>query len=89
MQVDIDLIGAECGTFTNSETGEVIRWAAFYQSQSMDEKNGVGVKPDRLKATGEAYDAIKAKKLPCTVKCELQMQPTATGHRVKVLKVLQ
>lgn len=89
MQVEIELIGAECGTFTNNDTGEIVRWAAFYQAQPMDEKSGVGIKPDRLKATGEAYDAIKGRKLPCTVKCELLMQPTATGHRVKVQKVIQ
>lgn len=89
MNLEMELVGAEAGTFTNQDTGEVVGWAAFYQAQPFDEKQGLGYKTERLKATKEAYDAIKDKKLPLKVKVEISMKANKTGHNIKVIKVLQ
>lgn len=88
MNLEMELVGAEAGTFTNGDTGEVIPWAAFYQAQTFKDGQGVGYKTERLKATKEAYEAVKGKKLPATIKVEISMKANKTGHNIKVERVL-
>lgn len=89
MQMQLDIAGAESGTFTNQETGEVVRWCAVYASQPFEQGKGVGVKTERLKADASVYDALKTAKLPAKVNCEVSMRATQNGHALKVQRVVQ
>ena len=89
MQMQLEIAGAEAGTFTNQESGDVVRWAAVYMLQPFEEGKGLGVKTERLKADASVFDALKGQKFPAKVNCEVSMRATQQGHALKVQKVIQ